>query len=124
MKKRIITLVVATILCLLISVPAFAAIIPRGSVGLSSGLTHVSGSTYNAWASVQAFQDENISVRFTLYKVNGKTMTYITSGSSSTDGTYAIAQKRASLSSGTYKLYASCSDGTQTNSSTKTYVID
>lgn len=124
MKKRIITLVVATILCLLISSPAFAAMVPCGSIGLSSGLTHVSGSTYNAWASVQAFQDENISVSFTLYKVNGSTLTYITSGSSSTNGTYTIAQKRVSLSSGTYKLYASCSDGTQTNSSIKTFVID
>ena len=124
MKKRIITSVVAIILCLLISSPSFAAIVPCGSIGLSSGLTHVTGSTYNAWASVQALQDENISVSFTLYKVNGSTLTYITSGSSGTDGTYTIAQKKVSLSSGTYKLYASCSGDTQSNSNIKTYVID
>lgn len=124
MKKRLILFLVTMILCLLISSPAFATMAPCGIIGLSSGLSHVSGSTYNAWASVQALQDESISVSFTLYKENGNTLTYITSGSSSTDGTYTIAQKRVTLSSGTYKLYAYCSGDTQSYSSIKTYVID
>ena len=127
MKKRLICLTLVLLLCLSFSGTAFAAtdgeIVPRAAVGLSSGLTHVSGSTYRPWASATAFLPENVTVGFTLYKYVNGSYTYVTSGSASDHGTYVIARKTKTLSSGYYKLYAWYIGETQSGATNKYYSI-
>ena len=127
MKKRLICLTLILLLCLSFSGTAFAAedveVVPLGAVGLSSGLTHVSGSTYRAWASATALLPENVTVGFTLYKFINGSYTYVTSGSASDYGTYVKAQRTLTLSSGSYKLYAWYVGATQSGSSNKYYTI-
>lgn len=127
MKKRFICLVLILMLCLSFSGTAFAAsdteIMPRAAVGLSSGLTHVSGSTYKPWASATAYLPEDVTVGFTLYKKVDGSYTYVTSGSASKDGTSVKAEKTVTLSSGSYKLYAWYRGETQSGGTNKYYEI-
>lgn len=127
MKRRLICLTLILLLCLSFTGTTFAAtdeeIVPRGAVGLSSGLTHVSGSTYRAWASATASLPENVTVGFTLYKFVNGSYTYVTSGSASDYGTYVKAQRTLTLSSGSYKLYAWYTGKTQSDGINKYYTI-
>ena len=127
MKKRLICLTLVLLLCLSFSGTAFAAtdeeIVPCSMVGLSSGLTHVSGSTYRAWAGATASLPENVTVGFTLYKYTNGSYTYVTSGRASTYGTYVKAQRTVTLSSGYYKLYAWYIGETQSDGINKYYTI-
>ena len=127
MKRRLICLTLILLLCLSFSGTAFAAtdeeIVPRSMVGLSSGLTHVSGSTYRPWASATALLPENVTVGFTLYKYVNGSYRYVTSGRSSTNGTYVKAQRTLTLSSGSYKLYAWYIGETQSDGTNKYYTI-
>lgn len=125
MKRRFICFVVVFLLCLSFWGTAFAAgeITPMAAVGLSSGLTHVSGSTYKPWASATAFLPEDVAVGFTLYRMVDGSYTYVTSGSADSNGTYVIAQKNITLSTGSYKLYAWYTGETQSGSSNKYYTI-
>ena len=127
MKKHFICLALVLILCLSLGGTAFAAadtgIVPLATVGLSSGLTHVSGSTYRPWASATTLLPEDITVGFTLYKLVDGSYTYVTSGSANTYGTYIKAQKTVTLSSGSYKLYAWYTGETQSGGTNKYYTI-
>lgn len=127
MKRRLICLAMVLMFCLSFCGTAFAAadadIVPCGAVGLSSGLTYVSGTTYKPWASATAALPENMTVGFTLYKMVDGSYTYVTSGSASTNGTYVIAQKTITLSPGSYKLYAWYTGETQSDGINKYYTI-
>lgn len=127
MKRRLICLTLILLLCLSFSGTAFATsegdIIPLGAVGLSSGLTHLSGSTYRPWVSATASLPENVKVGFTLYKYVNGSYTYVTSGSASNYGTYVIARRSVTLSSGYYKLYAWYIGETQSDGTNKYYTI-
>jgi ABC-type sugar transport system substrate-binding protein len=127
MKKRFVCLVLVLIFCLLFSGTAFAAktgeVTPMSTVGLSSGLTHISGTSYRPWASATAALPEDVTVGFTLYKLVNGSYTSVTSGSASANGTYVLAKKTATLSSGSYKLYSWYIGETQSGSSNKYYTI-
>ncbi len=127
MKKRLICLTLVLLLCLSFTGTAFAAtdekIATRAMVGLSSGLTHVSGTTYRPWASATASLPENVTVGFTLYKYVNGSYTYVTSGSASDYGTYVIARRTVTLSPGYYKLYAWYIGETQSDGTNKYYSI-
>lgn len=126
MKRRLLSLLLVLALCMSFSGTAFAAgeITPMSAVGLSSGLSHASGTTYKPWASATALLPESVTVGFTLYKSVGGAYTYVTSGSASVvNGTYVIAQKTVTLGSGSYKLYAWYIGETQSGSTNKYYTI-
>ncbi|MGE5494654.1 MAG: hypothetical protein ACM3S4_05075 [Burkholderiales bacterium] len=127
MKRRFICLALVLMFCLSLSGTALAAsdtgVAPNAAVGLSSGLSHVSGTTYRVWASATALLPEDVTVGFTLYKLVNGTYTYVTSGSASAYGTYVIAQKNVTLSSGSYKLYAWYIGQTQSDGTNKYYNI-
>lgn len=127
MKKRLVCLVLIVVLCLSFGGTALAAekieIIPYGAVGLSSGLTHVSGTSYRPWASATAVLPENITVGFTLYKIVNGSEVFVTSGSASANSTFVKSEKTVTLSSGSYKLYAWYIGQTQSDGVWKTYSI-
>ncbi len=127
MKKRLMCFVLIVILCLSFSGTAIAAekveIVPFGAVGLSSGLTNVSGNSYRAWASATAALPEDIKVGFTLYKIVNGSEVYVTSGSASANSTFVKAEKTVTLSSGSYKLYAWYIGKTQSDGVNKYYTI-
>jgi len=66
MKKCFCVLVLILIFCLFMSDTSVVAtnseIAQNAAVGLSSGLTLVSGSTYRVWASATAFLPEDVTV--------------------------------------------------------------
>lgn len=127
-KQAKIMLVLAVILALMPMGSAFAAeqtVTPNGLVALSSGLTHVSASTYRAWASAQSILSDNLTISFTLYKKNGSTLTYITSNAASvTDGTNVETNRTVILNAGTYELDSKYTGNTQSDSDVKTFVIN
>jgi len=100
-----------------------AEIAPNAAVGLSSGLTLVSGSTYRVWASATAFLPEDVTVGFTLYRVLNGLYIYVTSGSARKYGIYAKAERTVTLSPGSYRLYAWYIGETQSDGINAYYTI-
>ena len=100
------------------------AITPYTAATFASGLDHISGNTYEAWASVQTATTDKLFVSFTLYRKSGSTLIYVASGTASQSGTYVEVSKDISLSAGsTYELHTSYSTNTQSDTGVKTYAI-
>ena len=128
MKKRFLCFALVFLFCLSFGSTALAAsqdeIVPYGAIGLSSGLTHISGSTYKPWASGTAAIYEDFTVGFTLYKNVDGDYVYVTSASKSVvNGNFAKAEKTVTLSPGQYKLYAWYIGETQSDGVNKYYTI-
>lgn len=135
MKKRIISLTLALLMCLCVNGTVMAQTNANESLGtigvksvngLFSDLSKINGYTnrYTAWASVTSGLAEQITVGFALYRIVNNMKIYITSASSNGYGTYFFASKTVTLSAGTYKLYAYYEGETQSDSSIKTFIIN
>jgi len=127
MRKCFCVLVLILIFCLSVGYTSVVAkdaeIAPNAAVGLSSGLTLVSGSTYRVWASATAFLPEDVTVGFTFYRIVNGSYIYVTSGSSRRYGTYVKAERTVILNPGSYRLYAWYIGETQSDGINKYYTI-
>ena len=127
--KKLISILVAILLCMTISIgTAFAAVpeedtlMPLGNLAISASLTKVSGTTntYRAKATVIAYAIEDLSIYVYLYNSAG---TLVGSASNSGNGASLTASFNRSLSPGTYKLVANCYGDTSSENITRTYKI-
>lgn len=130
MKKRIISLILVLMMCLCMGGATLAQTnVVNGNVGiqgvvsLSSGLTKISGSTYDVWAIARVGLPEQLMVGFALFRVVNNTEVYISSANNSGYGYMIGASDTVTLTAGTYRLYAYFEGETQSNGTTKTYYI-
>ena len=135
MKKRMTALLIALMLMLTVSGSTLAlgpddaedtgdgTVVIMAAVSLSSGLTHVSGSSYRPWATASTGTTDTISVSFKLYRVVGSTLTLVSSGSNSTTGTSVTVSKTVTLSAGSYRLVSTGTSSTATATQTRNYTV-
>lgn len=135
MKKRMVALLLALMLMLCVSGSTLAlgpddeesagdgTVGIMAAVSLSSGLTHVSGSSYRPWATASTATSDTLSVSFKLYRVVGGTLTLVASASKSATGTSVTASKSVTLSAGSYRLVSTGTSSTATVSQTKNYTV-
>lgn len=135
MKKRIAALLIALMLMLTFSGSALAlgpddaedtgdgTVVIMAAVSLSSGLTHVSGSSYLPWATASTGTSDTITASFKLYRVVGSTLTLVASASKSATGTSVTASKSVTLSAGSYRLVSTGTSSTATVTQTKNYTV-
>lgn len=106
MKKRALCIALALLLCLSVTVSAFAdgdAETPpeRALITAVYGLKHISGSTYKMWAQLDNPTGASVSTTLALYDAS---YNYITSvGKTSTSSSIGLG-KNVTLSSGIYHL--------------------
>lgn len=106
MKRKVLCIALALLMCMMVSVPAFADAekeVPpdRSAITISYSLKHVSGSTYKMRAKFINPENENIIANLILYDASHN---YITSVSGSSSEIVFIFSKQVNLSSGTYYL--------------------
>ncbi len=125
MKRKVLCIALALLMCMMVTVPAFAdgdADTPpdRAPISISYGLRHKTGSTYKMWATIRNLGEENIIANLILYDAS---YNYITSVSvTSSDSIFSFG-KNVTLSSGTYHLELYYEADTSSGTSEKTYNI-
>ncbi len=125
MKRKVLCIALALLMCMMVTVPAFAdedAKTPpeRGVVTVTYSLDHNSGSSYKMWATIRNLAGENIIANLILYDAS---YNYITSVSRTSSSTVFTISKNVTLSSGTYHLLLYYVGDTVTDSSQITYHI-
>ena len=130
MKRRILALLAAVVLCMTLGLgTALAAapeedegIMPLSSLSLSISLTKMSGTTssYTAKATLRALQTENLRVYVYLYDSTGKLL-YSTSATK--NGVTASVSFNRYLTPGTYKVVGKGYGDTDSISIQKNYTI-
>lgn len=124
MKRKVLCVVLALLMCMMVTMPAFAdgtAEMPvRADIGASFGLKHVSGSTYKMWARINNPEGVSVFVKLTLYNASYNSIASIGTTSSNT---LIGLSKNVTLSSGTYHLRLSYTAEGVTYSYEKTYNI-
>ena len=125
MRKKVLCIVLALLMCMMVTVPAIAESsvdIPlnRADITASFGLKHVSGSTYKMWARIVNPMEVTVSATLTLYNAS-----YSPVASVSATASYSTIglNKNVSLSSGTYHLRLSITADGVTHTVEKTYNI-
>ena len=106
MKKKVLCIALALLMCMMVAVPAFAdggEETPPERVDITSsfGLYHVSGSTYKMWAEISNINEATVNVTLALYYASYSLVRAI--GTVSSDPIISL-DKNVSLSSGTYYL--------------------
>ena len=125
MKRKVLCIALALLMCMMVTVPTFAdgeteTPPERAYVSATFGLTHISGSTYRMWAKI--FNPTGLSVyaKLTLYNVSYSEIASIST--TSTNSTINLSQN-VNLSSGTYHLILVFTADGSTYSREKTYTI-
>lgn len=125
MKKKVLCIALALLMCMMVALPTFAdssaeTPLNRAAITVSFGLKHVSGSTYKMWAKVLNPAGENVTATLILYD---SSYNYITSVSTVSSNTVFNFGKNISLSPGTYHLRLSYSGNTVSRTLERTYNI-
>lgn len=125
MKKKVLCVILALLMCMMATLPAFAdgeaeRESDRNSVLYSFGLSHVSGSTYNMHARVVNYEGALMTVGLGVYDANDNLVSAV--GAASTDELITLS-KNVSLSSGTYYLRISIIGLNVSKTATKLYVV-
>ncbi len=125
MKKKVLCVTLALLMCFLGIMPTFAdaekeALPERAQVTASYGLNHVSGSTYKMWAKIKNPEMVSISATLTLYNAS---YSQIASVGTTSSNLVITLSKNVTLSSGTYYLRLSYTVGGTTYTSEKSYTI-
>lgn len=130
MKRRILALLAAVVLCMTLGLgTALAAapeedegIMPLSSLDMSISLSKMSGTTssYTAKASVSSLKTENLRIYIYLYDSTGKLL-YSTSASKT--GVTATVSFNRYLTPGTYKLVAKGYGATESKTIQKSYTV-
>ena len=123
MKRKVLCLALALLMCMMVVAPAFAdssSETPpeRAMISASFGLKNVSGSTYKMWAIINNPEEVSVSATLTLYDAS---YNYITSISKTSSNPTISMSKNVVLSSGTYYLRLSVTADGVTNTAEKTY---
>lgn len=125
MKKKVICIALALLMCMMVTLPTFAdgdsATPPeRAPITASFGLKHISGSTYKMWAIIDNPLGVSVNARLALYNIS---YSYITSVSTTSSNTIITLNQNVTLSSGTYHLILTYTADGATYSFEKTYSI-
>ena len=125
MKKRALCIALALLLCLSVTVSAFAdgdAETPPERVEISAtfALKHVSGSSYKMWTKINNPNAASVSTTLALYDVS---YNYITSVSTVSSDMLISMSKPVTLSSGVYHLRLNYTVNGSTYSFEKTYSL-
>lgn len=126
MKKKVLCVVLALLMCTMVSLPTFAdgeADTPeqnRTALVVYAGLTHVSGSMYDMWAEVFNPAEESVHINLQLF--NGSYIRLISIGTTSTEILFGITRE-VSLLPGTYHLRVTYSGATVSDAFEKHYYI-
>lgn len=125
MKKKVLCIALALLMCMMVAVPAFAdgevETLPyRAPITASFGLTQISGSTYRMVAIINNPLGVSVNAKLTLYNISYSPVASIVTTSSST--IFSIS-KNVCLSSGTYHLILTYTADGSTFSFEKTYAL-
>ncbi len=125
MKRKVLCIALALLMCMMVSVPAFAESSAemqpeRAMITASFGLKHISGSTYRMWAIINNPMEVSVHATLTLYDASYNPVASISKTSS--NPTISLF-KDVSLSSGTYHLRLSYTADGATYAFEKTYNI-
>lgn len=125
MKKKAICIVLALLMCMMVTVPTFAesdaeTLLDRAPVTATFGLSHVSGPTYRMWARISNPAGISVFARLTLYNVSYSSIASIST--TSTNTTINLGTN-VTLSSGTYHLILTFTANGSSYSFEKTYSI-
>ncbi len=125
MKKKVICIALALLMCMMTTLPAFAdssAEMPpeRAGISASFGLKYVSGSNYKMWARINNPEEVSVFARLTLYDASYHSIASIYTTSTSM---LISLNKSVSLSSGTYHLRLTYTADGATYSYERTYNI-
>jgi hypothetical protein len=125
MKKKVICIILTLLMCLMVTLPAFAdssleTIPQRAEITAVFGLKHVSGSSYRMWARISNPTGTSVTATLALYDAS---YNYITSVSKTSSNTTIGLDKNTTLSSGTYHLRLSYTADGANYSFEKTYII-
>lgn len=125
MKKIVICIVLALLMCMVVTVPSLADTelatqSNRADISATFGLKHISGSTYKMYAIIKNPEQVSVGATLALYDAS---YNYITSiGTTSTNSTITL-NKYVSLSSGTYHVRLNYTADGANHSFERTYVI-
>lgn len=125
MKKKVLCIALALLMCMMVTVPTFAdgeteTPPERALITTSFGLKQVSGSTYKMWAVINNPLGVSVNATLTLYNISYSSIASIYNISSST---IFHLNKNVNLSSGTYHLILTYTADGSTYSFERTYVI-
>lgn len=104
MKKKVLCIALALLMCMMVAVPAFAdgeeeTPPDRVDITASFGLKHISGSTYRMWAKISNINTATVYSTLALYDVSYNLVAAV--GTVSSDMLISL-DKYVTLSSGTY----------------------
>lgn len=105
MRKRVVSVLVVTIMTLMCCANAFAVANnpqPYAKARLYGGLSPQGSNRYLLWGTIRGESNDDLSIRVELRSSSGN---YITSVSNSGDTASVTASTPISLSSGTYYIY-------------------
>ena len=125
MKRKVLCVVLALLMCMMVTVPTFAdseakTLPDRAEISASFGLKHISGSSYRMWAKLNNPTQASVFARLTLYDSSYNTVASIYKTSSNP---LISLNKDVSLSSGTYHLRLSYTVDGVTYSAERTYSL-
>ena len=125
MKKKILCIALALLMCMMVTVPTFAdssAETPhdRAVISASFGLTLVSGSSYKLWAIIKNPLAVGVHATLSLYDASYNHITSVTTTSSNTT---IFLSKNITLASGTYHVRISYTADGYSHAFEKTYSI-
>ncbi len=125
MKRKVLCIALALLMCMMITLPTFAegeedTPSERAFISASFGLKNTSGSTYKMWAKINNPNEVSVHATLALYDVS---YNYITSVSTTSSSLLINLGKYVSLSSGTYHLRLNYTVEGSNYSWEKTYVL-
>lgn len=125
MKRKVLCVVLALLMCMMVTMPTFADSFAetspeRADITASFGLKHLSGSTYRMWAKLNNPTQVSVYARLTLYDASYNQVASIYKISSNP---LISLSKDITLSSGTYHLRLTFTADGATHTYEKTYNI-
>ena len=125
MKRKVLCIALALLMCMMVTLPTFAddetdTTLERANVTAVFGLSHVSGSTYNMWATIHNPAGISVNARLALYNISYSS---IASVSTTSTNTAINLSRNVTLSSGTYHLILTYTANGSLYSFEQTYTI-
>ena len=125
MKRKVLCIALALLMCMMVTVPTSAEIsegkpLERAEISASFGLKYISGSTYRMWAKINNPMEVSVYAILTLYDASYNQIDSIYTISS--NPTISL-NKYVALSSGTYHLRLTVTADGATQTAEKTYSI-
>lgn len=125
MKRKVLCIALALLMCMMVTVPTFAdnsvdTATEKAGISITFGLKNMSGTTYRMWAKINNPTQVSVYARLTLYDASYNQVTSIYKISSNP---LISLSKDVVLSSGTYHLRFTYTADGATYTYEKTYTI-